>query len=399
MSNRLKEDYSSSPRVIVYRKYLLPPSETFIRQQVTALKRWCPVLFCEQMAKHSLDLEGLEPITLCRRRAGFSNFSYKVHRTLGLTHAPSASLFRAAGAQLIHVHFGTDAVDIWPQIRTLNLPILVTLHGYDINTSRDWWESGAGGIARRTYPSRLLRLTALPNIDFIAVSEAIRQQAVAFGVPAHKVTKQHIGIDTDLFTPAETDQSRPGVLFVGRLVEKKGVEYLIRACAIAFREAPSSELVIAGDGPLRNELTQLAASLGVRTRFLGTVTPERVRELLHDARVFCLPSITAVNGDAEGFGLVLLEAQASGVPVVTSARGGAQEGLIEGETGFSFPEKDVVGLATHLSRLLTDDDLHARQAQAAVMFVRQTFDLARCTGELETLYDRAVARTGQRAFP
>jgi glycosyltransferase involved in cell wall biosynthesis len=121
---------------------------------------------------------------------------------------------------------------------------------------------------------------------------------------------------------------------------------------------------------------------------------DEVKQQLDRARIFCLPSIVAQNGDAEGFGLVLLEAQACAVPVVTSAQGGASEGLIDGVTGFSFPERDVATLAKQLIRLLTDDQCIARMSEAAPRFVAEHFDLRNCTRELERLYDQLVRVPG-----
>jgi glycosyltransferase involved in cell wall biosynthesis len=106
--------------------------------------------------------------------------------------------------------------------------------------------------------------------------------------------------------------------------------------------------------------------------------------------VLCLPSITARNGDAEGFGLVLLEAQACGVPVVTSARGGATDGMINGVTGLAFDEGDVTALTGHLVKLLTDDTMAMAMSRAGPEFVAAKFDLRRCTADLEDLYDSMV---------
>ena len=115
---------------------------------------------------------------------------------------------------------------------------------------------------------------------------------------------------------------------------------------------------------------------------------------MDEARVFCLPSITANNGDAEGFGLVLLEAQACGVPAVTSARGGATEGIKHGATGFSFPERDIQALEAALVRLLTDDSLATSMATQARRHVEENFDIRRCTASLEDLYDRICCPSG-----
>ena len=158
------------------------------------------------------------------------------------------------------------------------------------------------------------------------------------------------------------------------------------------RRLPDAELVVVGDGPLHEASAQMAAGLGVNARFLGAQPSTMVRQLLDEARVLCLPSITAANGDAEGFGLVLLEAQACGVPVVTSAKGGREEGIRHGITGFAFAEGDHAALVGHLLKVLTDDALATSMGLEAVRFVAERFSLADCTLALERYYTRLSYR-------
>jgi colanic acid/amylovoran biosynthesis glycosyltransferase len=108
---------------------------------------------------------------------------------------------------------------------------------------------------------------------------------------------------------------------------------------------------------------------------------------LHEARVFCLPSVTATNGDAEGFGLAILEAQSCGVPVVTSALGGASEGLLHGLTGHAFPEGAIAPLVEHLSGWLLEDAACRAASAAAWQFTRDAFNIRHCTQQLEAAYN------------
>jgi glycosyltransferase involved in cell wall biosynthesis len=132
--------------------------------------------------------------------------------------------------------------------------------------------------------------------------------------------------------------------------------------------------------------------LNVKVQFLGAVTQDIVKQQLDEARVFCLPSITAANGNYESFGMVLLEAQASGVPVVTSALGG-MEGLVDGVTGLSFPEKDVRSLIRRLCDLLGDDKLALRMSDAGPRYVREHFDILKCTRRIEDFYDTILSQS------
>ncbi|MBV8852260.1 MAG: glycosyltransferase [Sinobacteraceae bacterium] len=377
-----------SRTVLVVRSELLRYSETFVRQQVLSYVNWRPVLVgLERVA--GLPTEDLRVRLLPSSRTIAARAYRKVLRSLQIPPPGIRRRLLGESPSLIHVHFGTDAVDHWDWIRAFDLPIVVTLHGYDINISRRWWKDPAQSPARRRYPGRLLQMAADPRVHFVAVSQAIARRASEWGIAPERISVRHIGVDTRSFrrTGPPLWERKPTVLFTGRLSEKKGVEYLIRAFAEVKKQLSSAELVIIGDGSLRQGLEQLAAQLNVPVSFLGAQGNDEVQRQLQRARVFCSPSVTAANGDAEGLPIVILEAQACGVPVVTSARGGAEEGIIDGVTGFAFREKEVDTLARHLLYLLRDGAAAERMGQAGRRHIASKFDLRRCTGELERLYD------------
>jgi glycosyltransferase involved in cell wall biosynthesis len=187
------------------------------------------------------------------------------------------------------------------------------------------------------------------------------------------------------------EQRKPRILFVGRMVEKKGPHILIKAFAEVHRRVSDAELIMIGDGPLLESCRGLADSLQAPVQFLAAVTHARVQEEMVQARVFCLPSVTAESGDAEGLSIAIIEAQAAGVPVVTSARGGEGEAIEHGVTGYGFPEGDVDALSAALIPLLTDGRLTAATSAAARERACNLFDLKKCTALLETFYDQSVA--------
>ena len=382
--------------VLVYRSYLLPWSETFIKEQVLALRRWRGVLIGMRQL-HQLSLEGLDIRMLRSENPTFARrLHWKISKSLGMVPGPTTKHLRRERPSLLHAHFGVDAITAWPIAKALDLPMLVTLHGYDININRDWWEAGHGGPALRKYPSRLLKLAYHPRVHFIAVSDAIQRRAISYGIPPEKILVKYIGIDRSRFAPGGRSivERIRRVLFVGRLVEKKGCEYLIRAFAKVQAFVPDAQLVIVGDGPLRQTLENLAGKLGIQADFRGVLSNDEIVKELRSARVFCLPSVTAENGDAEGLPIVLLEAQASGVPVVSSARGGT-EGISNGVTGNVFPERDVDKLRIHLVDVLTDDKVALSMAEAGPPFVTKKFDIVQCTEALEETYDLAAQESSR----
>lgn len=382
-------------RIILFRTDLLPTSETFIREQILALTQWSPILAGYRKVKDGLDLTGINVRIIPGLSAGsWSLLWLRLCQWLGIAHAPTVQALREIDASLVHVHFGTDAVDMWPNVRKLGLPMLVTLHGYDVNIYREWWEEGHGGIRRRRYPRQLLKLAEEANVRFIAVSKAIQERAVQIGIPAGKITVCYLGIDTKKFHPGETlIVNRPKrILFVGRLVEKKGASYLIRAFAQIRTHIHDAELTIIGDGPERNALEHLAESLKIYVHFTGTLDSEQVKAHMLHARLLSLPSVTAENGDAEGLPIVILESQACGLPVITSAKGGRDEGIEDGVTGLAHPEAALGILTAKLSLLLTNDTLIKKLSVDARLRATRDFDISTLTAKLERIYHEHMAR-------
>jgi glycosyltransferase involved in cell wall biosynthesis len=228
---------------------------------------------------------------------------------------------------------------------------------------------------------------------FICVSKAIREIALGAGYPEEKLAVCYIGIDCAKFSPAPVVAREENlILFVGRLVEKKGCEYLIRAVAALRERRRDVRLVVIGDGPLRGELEALARRLEVRADFLGVQGPEAVGVWMQRAWVLSNPSVTAANGDTEGLGMVFAEAQATGLPVVSTRHGGIPEVVRDGETGLLARERSVEDLTGHLERMLADREFWEACSRCAQAWIREQFDIRKCTVGLEAMYDQALAR-------
>jgi glycosyltransferase involved in cell wall biosynthesis len=381
--------------VVVFRSALLPISETFILTQAQALRRWRPVLVGYERTYPSLDL-GSTPSLLLNGRSGGTGMPWvrSLMHCTGWGQRQMAARLGSLHPDLIHVHFGTDAVNAWHWLKWLQVPVVVTLHGYDASIDPQWWVAGHGGRRERNYPARLAALAREPRVHFVAVSDALKQRAVEqYGLAADCITVIHLGVDERRFRPRGIPAGhRPRrVLYVGRMVEKKAADVLIHAMAVVRQQLPDAQVVLVGAGPLRTQFETLARSLGVNAQFLGGQPPESVQHELDQARVFCLPSVTARNGDTEGMPIAILEAQSAGLPVVTSAVGGRDEAIEDGVTGFAFSEGDVGQLAGHLLALLRDDELATRLGHHGAARVAAHFRLADCTERLEAFYDNVRA--------
>ena len=178
---------------------------------------------------------------------------------------------------------------------------------------------------------------------FLCVSNYIREKAIRAGFPEEKIVVQYTGMNCSAFTPSlPVSEKDPNlVLYVGRLVQYKGCDYLLRAMKAVQQRRPEARLVVIGDGPFRASLEQLNRELGVGADFLGEQPQQTIRSWLERARVFCAPSVTVEGGMSEAFGNVFSESQAMGVPVVSSRHGGIPETMRDGITGLLAPERDV----------------------------------------------------------
>jgi glycosyltransferase involved in cell wall biosynthesis len=189
-----------------------------------------------------------------------------------------------------------------------NPPFLVTSHGADL-------------FALRARPlTALKRFVARRATALTAVSQAMIDELARIGVSPHEVSVQPMGVDlTQRFTPApDPPRSREEILFVGRLVEKKGLRYLLAALPAILARHPSASLTVVGFGPEEDERRAQAAALGIahQVHFLGPLSQAELPPLYRRAAVFVAPFVRAESGDQEGLGLVLVEALGCGCPVV-----------------------------------------------------------------------------------
>lgn len=374
---------STRPKVLVFRRELLRYSETFIANQVRALRRYSPLLVGTRRAE-------LDPARLQIDTTTVSGARFAKVVEFGLMHgAPIPRLRRLLrDSELVHAHFGPDAALLVPALSRGPLratPLVATFHGFDATVSDDGLRT-LGRVAGNFVDARPQVFDRANRI--IAVSEFVRTRLVAEGADPHKVVIHYIGTDTAFFwAPERSSAPPPSVLFLGRLHEKKGAADLLAALVRVSDAGVAAVCTVAGTGPEDAALRKLAHDLRLDVRFVGAVDPAQARELLHAARVLCVPSLTAANGDAEGFGLVFTEAQACGVPVVSYRSGGVPEAVADGETGLLATERDIDGLASRLLTILTDDERWLRMSRCARERTVARFDLATQTAVLEQIYD------------
>ena len=375
----------SKRTVLIYRNELLPPSETFIRAQAGMLQKFTPVFAGLKQVQGSLDLGSSRILTL----SNSESWSWRLRRRVFLRTGRSEALLKAIAAQrpeLAHAHFAIDAGAVLPVAMRLGIPLVVTLHGYDVTCSVVMMKSWP---TMRAYLRRRASLMDYAAV-FFCVSEHVRRQALALGFPESKLYVHHIGVDLKEPENSLPPRDKNIVLFAGRLIEKKGCSYLIRAMSLVKQVSPQAMLVVIGDGPLRKTLEMEATRRDINAVFLGYMENEVVRQWMRMAQVLVAPSIRAESGDSDGLPTVLCEAQSEGLPVIAFATDGVTEAFSTERRKILPVEKDVAGLAEQILVLLNDEAAWQKASDAGRQWMRSYFDLRVQTGILEDKYEELI---------
>jgi colanic acid/amylovoran biosynthesis glycosyltransferase len=381
--NDMRLDKAHAKSVGIFRLQLFKTSETFITEQAHALKRYNPIFIGRRF--FGAGPEGAA--VALGEQAGVSRSKLAI---LTRSASPYQAALQGRKVDLLHAHFGADGLYALGLAHRLNIPLITTLHGMDVTTSdRSFLKSGRPALVHYALGRRRLQER---GALFICVSEFIRDCAIAIGFPKDRIVVHHVGTRI----PEEESSANtkpPTIVHVARLVEKKGTGYLLEAAANLRRRNLEFHLDIIGDGPRRPELEAQARAndLSRSVSFHGVLPHREVLSRLRSASVLALPSVRAANGDAEGLGMVLLEASSLGVPVVGSRSGGIPEAIRDGETGYLVPERDSTALADSIYRLLSEPELRKKFGSKGRQFMRQEFDIVTQSEVLENIYDQILA--------
>lgn len=292
-------------------------------------------------------------------------------------------LMRRERYDIVHVHWPVPhAAFGWVARRSPSRPAVVTTYyGAELRVA-----------ARSRLLTALLRMGARISAANVAIS---RHTAADLA----RVTDRPVEVipySTAVRDPGEA--TRPAsaamrLLFVGRLVERKGVHVLIDA--LTRPELATARLAVVGDGPERAALEDQAARAGIagRVQFRGRVSDEELRRAYAEADVFVLPAVEDSRGDTEGLGVVLLEAMSFRVPVVASAAGGIVDVVADEKSGLLVPPGDADALARALTRLDADPPLRARLGEAGRLRLLTEFSWDAIADRWAEVYRRALTTT------
>lgn len=268
------------------------------------------------------------------------------------------------------------------------LPVVISLHGSDIFVAER--NAMLGMLARRAF-RRAGAVTAC--------SDDLHRRAVALGADPARIETVPYGVDTQRFAPSAVTRATvraslgigdaPLVFAGGRLVSKKGFEYLIDAVRTLASAHPGLQLAIAGDGDLADPLRARAAGLPVR--FLGNQSQDAVARFAAAADVIAVPSIRDDAGNVDGLPNFALEALASATPVVATVAGGLPQAITDGENGRLVPERDAVALAASMSGVLASPERAREMGARARTRVMRDHSWNTTAQRMAAAYERARA--------
>ncbi len=287
---------------------------------------------------------------------------------------------RARGLAHLHAHFATSPTDVARlAARFAGIPYSFTAHAKDI-----YHEAVDSGALRQKQRDAAAVITVS---DFNA--RHLRANDVA---SASRVTRIYNGLDLEAFRFEAPSQRPTRIASVGRLVEKKGFEDLIDACAVLAESGGSFECRIIGTGPLEVALRRRVGELGLEgiVTLTGPMPQVRIRQEVQAAAVFAAPCVVAEDGNRDGLPTTLVEAMALGTPCISTEVTGIPELVRHESTGLMVPQRDPKALAGAIRRLFEDRDARVRLAQRGRQLIEAEFDIARNTARQREIFRSAV---------
>ncbi len=384
----------AKPVVASYCTTFLKPEMLHIYRQVTGLDRFDTFVICkERRSEEAFPFKSVEMAPPVR-----SNFIRRFWLKYVRKEPPIVyrgeygvlnRILERRHADLMHVYFGHTGVHLLPFIERWPRPVTVSFHGMDIQPR----ENQPG------YLDRLRQLLqTLPLV--LARSESLRQGLEELGCSSDKIRINRTGIPMDEFPSVDRRFPADGawhLVQACRLIEKKGLDLTLSAFASFRHRHPKARLTIAGDGPLLPELERQAAELGVSEAvdFAGFLTMRELHARYASAHLFLHPSRITKDRNQEGIPNSMLEAMATGLPVIATLHGGIPEAVTHEQTGLLGPENDTDSLLAHLHELTAGEERWRAMSHAAAEDVRENFESSQQIAKLEGIYEELLGKTPQ----
>ncbi len=388
----------SKPIVASYCTTFLKPEMRHIYRQVTALSRYDTfILTRERIGAGPFPFDQIEILPRARKNFVKRFWLKYIARLPPIYYRGELQVvmkvLERRPADMMHIYFGHTGVHLLPFIKEWSRPCVVSFHGMDIQPRPD--QPGYDEQMRDL-------LQTVPLV--LARSRSLMRRLEEGGCPSEKLRLNRTGIPLEDFPYVERARPVDGAWrFVQacRLIEKKGLATALRAFARFRRAHPRSRFVIAGEGPLRSEIERLAGELGLSdaVELRGFLSQTELRDEYTRAHFFLHPSEMTADQNQEGIPNSMLEAMATGLPVLATLHGGIPEAVRTGETGLLVPERDEDGLFEAMDRMAREPNLWERFGKAAASSVRAEFGSVVAIERLEDFYDEARQIGGRKERP
>ena len=379
------------PTVASYCTTFLKPEMLHIYRQISGLRRWKTfVITKERMCEDRFpmpegDVELAPQVKSNFARRFWLKYVKKeppiVYRG---EYGVLAGVLERRHADVMHVYFGHTGVHLLPFLQRWPKPSIVSFHGMDVQT-------------RAHDPSYEVRLRELLKTTtlVLARSHSLQDRLLALGCDPKKLRLNRTGIPLDQFSFSEKQPPSDGawrLVQACRLIEKKGLDDAMHAFARFAQDKPNATFTIAGEGPLLGDLERLRDELGLtkQVTFAGFLKGPELCRLYQESHVFVHPSRMTSDQNQEGIPNSMLEAMATGTPVLATLHGGIPEAVRNGVTGLLVAERDRDSLHENLVRLTTEPGLWSKMSHAAAEDIRENFESRAQINKLEDIYSEAA---------
>ena len=368
-------------------------SETFIYYPATGMRHVHPIFIAREFFNLELfPIPAADRLAIARRAWTWRWLWQGIgHRMLG-RELLAEHFIRQHNAMLMHAHFGQNGIWALRLKRKLHLPLVTTFYGKDLSSA------GYLAVCREGYPW-LFKEGDL----FLVEGPHMKDRLAALGCPEEKIAIQRIAIAVNDLAFRMRRPKKKGdnvvILFSGRFVEKKGLLLALSALHNLRSTFPLFEFRIIGDGPLRPEIEHFiqARHMGTYVHLLGFLNYSDHLEQMKCADLFLHPSITARDGDSEGGApTTILEAQALGLPVLSTFHADIPHVVVPGESALLSAEGDVTGLAENTARLLMNQQSWAAMGQVGRSHIETYHNAIRENPRLEMHYRGLIETTGSQ---
>ncbi|MEE3235491.1 MAG: glycosyltransferase [Candidatus Latescibacterota bacterium] len=351
----------------------------WVYEQIGRHVRYRPIVLTQE--KINIEAYPIDPLYTPKMLSQTQFFFNRLIRKLWGQYPYYTSVLRKEEARLVHAHFGYEGCRILWAKRAARIPLITSFYGAD-----------ATEYARYPFWLRKYKKLFEEGDLFLVEGQGMAQRLLDLGCHGNKIKVQRLGVDLERINYKERKfDGRVRFLICAGFKEKKGIDFAIAGLARALSiHSFEYDLTLIGDGVERNRLEGMVTSLGLRkhTKFCGMLPYGQVLKQLQNHDVLLQTSVTAKNGDGEGGApVILLDAQAAGMPIITTVHGDVPEYVVDGKSALLCQERDIKELAENIVCLIEEQQNWPKMGRIGRKHVETNYNSSLQIKDLEALYD------------